>query len=565
MNRRTFLALLLVVLLAPVSLGAGRAEWDGVDRIVAIGDVHGAYSNLVAVLKNGGLVNEELRWVGGKTHLVQTGDVVDRGPDSRKCMDLLMRLQDDAERAGGRVHVLVGNHDAFNVVGVLDYVSPEEYASYVDGSSEKRYEKEFKAYWEKEDKKVRAEGKVMPSEAEVRKIFETKFPLGFFEHREAFGPDGRYGKWIRRRNVTVQINGTVFSHGDWTEQHAALGIEEVNRRVSDEFEGKAPLESGIIFDVAGPLQNRWISKLPLDASEDADKVERILASLKARRLVVGHTVTDGIIESRFAGRHISADTGMLELYQGGHQVALEIAGEELRAIHPLGKVPIPAKMDNDTLFNYLVAVAGVDRENVNVYSRLAGEFRARANLFAARDTLEQLFRIQKPVAFRLRKDLGDIYLELGQTEKAREQHLAYIRGLRGLIQVTPNNPHLKNLLARFCLDQNLELNLAEEMIQHALSDEPENATFLLTLGRVQVLLRQFPAAASTLEKAIDRGGGDYQAYYHLGVAYVGLRENDKARQSFQRALAENPAGAEAREALRKLDGQGENPGDAARQ
>ncbi len=311
--------------------------------------------------------------------------------------------------------------------------------------------------------------------------------------------------------------------------------------------------------MAGPLQNRWISKLPLSATEDAGKVDRILASLKARRLVVGHTVTDGIIESRFAGKHISIDTGMLELYQGGHLVALEIEGEELRAIHPLGKVAIPLQMDDDSLFNYLVAIAGVDRENVNVYSRLAGEFRARANLFAARDTLEQLFRIRKPVAFRFRKDLGDVYLELGQPEKAREQHLAYIKGLQTLIQATPTNPHLKNLLARFCLDQNLELNLAEAMIQQALSEEPENATFLLTLGRVQVLLRQFPAATSTLEKAIERGGGDYQAHYQLGLAYLGLKENDKARKAFEHALAENPAGAEAREALRKLDEQGSDP------
>ena len=32
---------------------------------------------------------------------------------------------------------------------------------------------------------------------------------------------------------------------------------------------------------------------------------------------------------------------MLELYRGGHQVALEIEGHNLRAIHPLGKISIP--------------------------------------------------------------------------------------------------------------------------------------------------------------------------------------------------------------------------------
>ena len=53
---------------------------------------------------------------------------------------------------------------------------------------------------------------------------------------------------------------------------------------------------------------------------------------------MGHTVTEGVIEPRFGGKHVSADVGMLELYGGGHQVALEIEGDQLRAIHPLGKV-----------------------------------------------------------------------------------------------------------------------------------------------------------------------------------------------------------------------------------
>ncbi len=73
-------------------------EWDGVGRIVAIGDIHGAYDSLVSILDRAGLVDKKLRWIGGKTHLVQMGDVMDRGPGSRKAMDLLMKLEKDAEK-----------------------------------------------------------------------------------------------------------------------------------------------------------------------------------------------------------------------------------------------------------------------------------------------------------------------------------------------------------------------------------------------------------------------------------------------------------------------------------
>ncbi len=62
---------------------------------------------------------------------------------------------------------------------------------------------------------------------------------------------------------------------------------------------------------------------------------------------------------------------MLELYRGGHQVALEIEGHNLRAIHPLGKVSIPNGLDETTLFDYLVEVAAVDPENLDVLGQLA--------------------------------------------------------------------------------------------------------------------------------------------------------------------------------------------------
>lgn len=125
--------------------GRGVAhEWNGVKRVVAVGDVHGAYENFVEVLEGAGLIDARLQWIGGRAHLVQTGDVLDRGPDSRKVMDLLMELEVQAEKAGGRVHALIGNHEAMNVAGFLDYVSPREFHSYTDPRSLERREQAFR-------------------------------------------------------------------------------------------------------------------------------------------------------------------------------------------------------------------------------------------------------------------------------------------------------------------------------------------------------------------------------------------------------------------------------------
>ena len=76
------------------------------ERIVAVGDVHGAFDKFVAILRAAGLIDTRNRWIGKKAVLVQTGDLTDRGPDSRKAIDLLRKLEGEAQRAGGQVYAL---------------------------------------------------------------------------------------------------------------------------------------------------------------------------------------------------------------------------------------------------------------------------------------------------------------------------------------------------------------------------------------------------------------------------------------------------------------------------
>ena len=62
-----------------------------------------------------GLINDEDSWIGGKDTLVQLGDILDCGDTERNCMDLLFKLRDQAAEAGGKVHMLLGNHEVMNV------------------------------------------------------------------------------------------------------------------------------------------------------------------------------------------------------------------------------------------------------------------------------------------------------------------------------------------------------------------------------------------------------------------------------------------------------------------
>lgn len=91
---------LLLAAGAAVSQSAAKQtsdwRWQSVPRVVAIGDVHGAYDAFTGILRAAGVVDGQLSWSGGTTHLVNLGDLIDRGPGSRKVLDLLMRLEGEA-------------------------------------------------------------------------------------------------------------------------------------------------------------------------------------------------------------------------------------------------------------------------------------------------------------------------------------------------------------------------------------------------------------------------------------------------------------------------------------
>jgi metallophosphoesterase superfamily enzyme len=130
MSRRGFLA--ATCALAARAAGAAEVQdtWEGVGRVVAIGDVHGDKDAFVAVLKMAGMIDAQERWIGEQAHLVQVGDVPARGPQTRQAFDLLMKLEAQAAAAGGKVHAIIGNHDAGVIYGDLRHITPEEFREF---------------------------------------------------------------------------------------------------------------------------------------------------------------------------------------------------------------------------------------------------------------------------------------------------------------------------------------------------------------------------------------------------------------------------------------------------
>ncbi len=99
---------------------------------------------MITVLRSAEIIDNKNRWIAGRTHLVQLGNLPDRGPDTLEAFEFLKKLESQARRKRGRGHVLIGNHDAMNMWGRLNYVTPEEYEAFVTRDSGETREYEYK-------------------------------------------------------------------------------------------------------------------------------------------------------------------------------------------------------------------------------------------------------------------------------------------------------------------------------------------------------------------------------------------------------------------------------------
>jgi hypothetical protein len=356
----TLLALVLFLGLRwPGGLVPEDDSLTGVERVVAVGDVHGDADQLMSILKSAKLIDEKGAWCGGKAHLVQTGDLLDRGPDSRRAMDLLMRLEIEAKNAGGAVHALIGNHEAMNVYGDLRYVSVGEFAAFRDANSPKAREELYQEH--------QKSTKGIAFDETYRRNWEAEHPLGYAEHRRAFGPDGVYGKWIRGHNAVLRIDGTLFLHGGIAPKYADWGVRTINERIRVELADFTKLEGGVAQDGEGPL---WYRGLALRDERLAGHVETILKNYEVDRIVIGHTYTEGAVMPRFGRRVIVIDVGLSRVYDAaGRSACLVIEEGKAHALHRGKRLELAR--DKDDLLRYLKEAAALDPQPSSLARQIA--------------------------------------------------------------------------------------------------------------------------------------------------------------------------------------------------
>ena len=318
-------------------------------RIVAVGDLHGDYSAWQDIARGAGIINPKGHWAAGRTILVQMGDVTDREPDSLKIIRSLQQLEREARGKGGRVYVLLGNHEAMNLVGDNRYTTAGEYAAFVDGQSAARRDRvyeanraQLEAFYRGRDPKITPE--------QVRAAWMSEHPLGWVEHKLAWSPSGELGQWATRNPAILKIGGTLFAHGGISAEYARTPMDAVNRRVAAAMAAGDDSMNSVLTDPLVPMWYRGLvtndpeaaaaraAVKPASPALTADQeLDAVLAAYGGKRLVVAHTPSLKGIQISANGKLARIDTGNSRYY-GGPLSWLEILGDQMIP-HTVARTP----------------------------------------------------------------------------------------------------------------------------------------------------------------------------------------------------------------------------------
>lgn len=153
-------------------------------------------------------------WVGGNTHVVQVGDILDRGDDEIGILMLLRELHQQAREFGGAVHCLNGNHESLNISGEFRYVTAgafRETACIVG---------------------------LDMSNVSVDELVDARVDL--------MGPGGPIARDLALNSTVLIINDTCFAHGGLLPTHVEYGVKRINNEVSAWMRGDEDLNGELM-------------------------------------------------------------------------------------------------------------------------------------------------------------------------------------------------------------------------------------------------------------------------------------------------------------------------------
>jgi len=254
-------------------------------RRIIVGDIHGELAGLLEILRHAGLIDSRADWKGGSATLIQTGDVIDRGPYSIESLDLLRKLQRQAPETGGQVVRICGNHELMLLEGNYFYVNFSDPDRHADELRQEILSGAVRAAYFDGERLYTHAGLRTP----VRRVLEGEL-LGEMPEQGAIE--------VPLPKLTDHINSVLarsIGSGDLT-QHPIFHVDRVR--------GGSYMVGGIF----------WGDYSQISPYDDAWTVPQVFGHTPTRTSAVAHDHDLKLID---------VDAGLCRVY-GGHRVYLEI-------------------------------------------------------------------------------------------------------------------------------------------------------------------------------------------------------------------------------------------------
>jgi hypothetical protein len=278
-----------------------KSEYNGVKRIIAIGDVHGDLNILKRCLIKAKVINKALDWIGKNTYVVQVGDILDGGGrgynnqvnplEEYQIFDLLNKLDRQASQENGRVIYLIGNHEIMNFMGNFDYVHGNQI---------------------------------------INEIYR----------KQLFGPGGYMARLLAcHAYAIIKINNWYFCHAGLIPENLENieNIEQINILTRKILRGELNLENlkqtekDLIYSNNGIFWNRKYKE-----NNRCDTLKETMKILKTKNggMIIGHTIIDKNIKSFCNKKLWFTDIGMSSAFGNYNKnvSVLEILNNRTRII-----------------------------------------------------------------------------------------------------------------------------------------------------------------------------------------------------------------------------------------
>jgi hypothetical protein len=244
-----------VRLRGPAAIASDQVTTAAKTPLFVVADTHGEFEILVAMLRAHRVVGPRLEWQFARGHLVVLGDVFDRGPNHLEILWLLYKLEAEAQKAGGGVHLVLGNHEAMVLGGDLRYLHPKYQA--------------------------------------------TTAALGLRSYSDLFVADSLLGQWLRSKPAMLKVNDALCLHAGVSRAllDSRLTLADINNSI------RATLAPGavssataeLVMGSLGPLWYRgyFAGQTSFPAATMVD-IDLTLETFGVRRILIGHTIVPTI-------------------------------------------------------------------------------------------------------------------------------------------------------------------------------------------------------------------------------------------------------------------------------